>query len=120
MSTWTHLIEVEIPETPEDWVAVPVLLHVHGTPATRDYFSRSFGNWLPGDPAELELQRIEVQDGKGWRKAIPADPYAGESHDQAVLDAVEDWWDAHADQCWDSLDPDGDEADYRRDAAEDR
>jgi hypothetical protein len=25
------------------------------TPETQPYFSRSFGNWLPGDPAEVDV-----------------------------------------------------------------
>jgi hypothetical protein len=120
MNTWTHLIEVEIPETPEDWIAVSVCLTVHGTQATRQYFDKAFGNWLPGDPAELELVGVEIQQGNTWRKALPASPLDMDNRDQAVLDAVDDWWDTHADACWDSFDPDGDEADYRRDAAEDR
>jgi len=32
------------------------------SPATRDYFDRSFGNWLPGDPEELELVSIKFGD----------------------------------------------------------
>lgn len=39
------------------------VIEVHSyTPGTRDYFSTSFGNWLPGDDAEAEWSA--VVDGK--------------------------------------------------------
>jgi hypothetical protein len=117
---WVHVTSVEVQTTPEDWEEMAVNLHVSGTPETRDYFCTGYGNWLPGDPAEIELLRVEMCVKGKWRKAIPADPYAGGHYDQAVLDAVEAWWDEHADSCWESLDEAGDEADYRRDAQQDR
>lgn len=119
---WIHEASVEVQTSPEDWEEMTVALFVSGSPASQPYFDKSFGNYLPGDPADIELLSIEVYDTatKKWRKATPADPYAGESYDQNVLDAVETWWDSHADSCWDSLDEDGDEADYRRDAMQDR
>ena len=118
---WTHVTSVEVQTTPEDWEEMSVALHVSGTPATRDYFCTGYGNWLPGDPAEIELLRVDVCVKGKWRKAIPADIYAGNSNDQNVLDAVEDWWGEHAgSSCWESLDEAGDEADYRRDAQQDR
>jgi hypothetical protein len=116
MVKWCHEIDVQVRTSPEDWDDVVVCLYVSGSPATRDYFCQSHGNWLPGDPAELELLGIEVLDNGTWRKALPA--CYPDTFDQAILDAVEEWWDACSELCWDSLDEDGDLADYRRDAME--
>lgn len=30
--------------------------------ATRDYFCKSFGNWLPGDPEDIEILGGEAED----------------------------------------------------------
>lgn len=27
-------------------------------PGTSDYFDKSFGNWLPGDPPEVQVERV--------------------------------------------------------------
>ncbi len=39
-------------------------LLVEGTAA---FFSRSFGNWLPGEPAHLEFLAARVLDGARWK-----------------------------------------------------
>ena len=33
------------------------------TPGSKDYFDRSFGNWLPGDPPTLEDTELTPKDG---------------------------------------------------------
>jgi len=30
------------------------------SPGTSDYFCKSFGNWLPGDPPEIEVENVEL------------------------------------------------------------
>lgn len=46
-------------------------------PATADYFSKSFGNWLPGDPEEIEVTGAKLfkisQDGDGKQTREPLD-----------------------------------------------
>ena len=106
MPRWTHETTVEVQTTPVDVEDVSVRLHLTGSPATKEYFDRAYGNWLPGDPPEVEVIRVEVFDGSKYRRAIPADPYGGDSHDQPILDAVEDWWDERSAECWDSLEED--------------
>jgi hypothetical protein len=32
------------------------------SPGTSDYFDRSFGNWLPGDPEEIEVESVKFGD----------------------------------------------------------
>lgn len=43
------------------------------TPGSRDYFDRSFGNWLPGDPPEVEILSARSEDGKDWTDEIESD-----------------------------------------------
>ncbi len=53
-------------------------------PGSRDYFDRSFGNWLPGDPAEVEiLEARPLEDGADVEGAL-ADPTKAED---ALLEA---------------------------------
>jgi hypothetical protein len=35
-----------------------VLVKASYSPPTPDYFSKSFGNWLPGEDGEVEIQEI--------------------------------------------------------------
>jgi hypothetical protein len=30
------------------------------SPGTSDYFDRAYGNWLPGDPPEIEVENVEL------------------------------------------------------------
>lgn len=32
------------------------------SPPTQDYFSKSFGNWLPGDPEDIEIVSVTAID----------------------------------------------------------
>lgn len=102
MTIWTHLVEVEIKETPEDWVPIQTRLTVRGIKETPEYFDQGFGNRLPGDPAELELLLVEIVTPNGWREARRQIMF--DHRDQAVLDAVDGWWDDHADETWASAD----------------
>ena len=102
---WSHLISVEVPISPEDFEEVSVLLYVEGRPGAPATFTRSQGQWEPPDDRELDLLRIEMQDpdtGK-WRKPVEAS--SGEIfNDHHVLAAVDEWWDDHCDECWESAD----------------
>lgn len=51
------------------------------TPATSDYFDGSFGNWLPGDPEDVEvLSARAVDEG--------ADVAAVEKDEDRILEAA--------------------------------
>ena len=148
---WTHETTVSYvvgPEGGQDDVEVGVRLYVQGTPATSDYFDRSFGNWLPGDAAEIELLSFEILERASCSccKGTGISPFAlpgeqrpcilchgrGVSHDprrpvpalypdsfdDAVIQAVEAC--DHADTCWDSLGDPNDDGDARYDAWKDR
>jgi hypothetical protein len=42
------------------------------SPGTKDYFCASFGNWLPGDPEEVELEKVElIEVGMKRPRLIP-------------------------------------------------
>ena len=58
------------------------------TPGTRDYFDRSFGNWLPGDPADVEVDSVTICGVSVPFDALPKD--AQERIVEAVMDAAED------------------------------
>jgi hypothetical protein len=50
-------------ETETEMFDIDVEFHYES--GSRDYFSRSFGNWLPGDPAEfyvLEARRADTDE----------------------------------------------------------
>ena len=101
MPKWHHETSVSVRTTPEDEEDISVRLYVRGSHETSDYFDEAFGNFLPGDPAVIELLGVEIFDGPKYRKALPA--IYPDSFDQYVLDAVEAWWDERAGECWESL-----------------
>lgn len=100
---FTHLIEVEVPVSPEDYECISVCLHVMGIPGSTAYYDKNHG-WQPPDDRELELLLIEIQDAntKRFRKAVPS--CYPDIFDQHILDAVDTWWDDHCDECWESAD----------------
>ena len=54
-----------------------------------NYFSKSFGNWLPGDPDELE--DIEIKDGEGNEVNYDDLPPDARAYiDECLMEAVED------------------------------
>ena len=54
--------EIEMPDQ-GDYKEVEVEIDVDFSPGSRDYFCKSFGNWLPGDPISAEITEIRV-DGR--------------------------------------------------------
>jgi hypothetical protein len=130
---WTHDTTVTVivgPEGGEDSIDYDVRLYVSGSPGTPDHFDKGHGNWLPGDPPEVELERFEICEhakcprckGSCWeilpagvrcaacrglgrlttyRKPLPA--CYPDSNDQGVIDAVEAWFADNAETCWESL-----------------
>lgn len=43
---------------------IPVEATIGASPATRDYYDKSLGGWLPGDPGEIELQALKIKHGE--------------------------------------------------------
>ncbi len=39
-----------------------VVIEATYSPPTQDYFSKSFGNFLPGDPEEIEVLSVKAMD----------------------------------------------------------
>lgn len=33
----------------------------HYSKGTKDYFDQAYGNWLPGDPAEVEIKEVYLE-----------------------------------------------------------
>lgn len=70
------------------------------SPGTRDYFDKSFGNWLPGDPASLEDIELVSCDVNPPQTLSESDLTKEELEDVecALLDkGVDDWSDRKAD-----------------------
>jgi hypothetical protein len=42
------------------------------SPGSKDYFCQSFGNWLPGDPPEVEIEKVElIEIGSKKPRLVP-------------------------------------------------
>jgi hypothetical protein len=52
------------------------------------YFSRSFGNYLPGDPPEVEILSAKDEGGKDWTDAIEADAKWRAQVEERALEAA--------------------------------
>lgn len=73
------------------------------TPGTKDYFCKSFGNWLPGDDPLVEIERIElIEIGVPEPSLVPCPEflvediakYAEEHHMAAMIEnGMEDAYD---------------------------
>jgi len=46
-------------------------IHYDVTTSTTPYFSPSFGNWLPGDDAEIEVTCVELELEPGQWVEVP-------------------------------------------------
>jgi hypothetical protein len=58
------------------------------SPGSKDYFCQSFGNWLPGDPPEIEVEDVELIGIDANRKTVyvPCPEYLWKAiSDYAVL-----------------------------------
>lgn len=84
-------------ETETEAYAVEVEFHYES--GSQDYFSRSFGNWLPGDPAEfyvLEARRtdtgeeIELTEAEEAEVESRAPEILAEEIAEAKISAYED------------------------------
>ena len=82
-------------------VEYPCTVQFTASKGSRDYFDRSFGNWLPGDPAEVEIESVTVDD--------TGDDITAE------LTSIEN--DQITDAILDGLDDDGDDEDDARERA---
>lgn len=104
---WHHHVALEVRTTPEDFEEFHIQLLVSGYPGSPATFNKAQGQWDPPEPAELELLDVFFLDPSSPRarytRALPANPLMFDSGDQNVLDAVDVWWDDHADECWESL-----------------
>ena len=59
------------------------------TPGTKDYVDKGWGNWLPGDPPEME--DITIKDGEGNEVYYDDLPLAARTYiDEQLMLAVED------------------------------
>lgn len=103
MPRWTHTISLEVPTLPEgDYEERQVRLHVNGDPGRPKAFSRSQMQWEAPEPASLDLEEVEIFDQGKWRKPIGIHPGVYTS-DNRILEAVDEWWDDHGDECWESF-----------------
>ena len=106
-NTWDYATTVYVtvgPKGGEDEVEVDVLLTVTATSGCAAHYDKSYG-WQPPEDAEIELDAVQIKEGKTYRKS---DKIA----DMAVISAAEAWFDDNAGKVLDSYEPD-----YREDAA---
>jgi hypothetical protein len=78
------------------------------TPGTRDYFDRGYGQYLPGDPAEVEILRVLVNGVDVGADALSKDDVqsieeqaleeASDAAEGDALDAAEARWEAANDR----------------------
>ena len=59
-------------------------VHFTFTPGTKDYFCKSFGNWLPGDDPEVEIERIDLHECGGPEASLVPCP-------EFMLDYIENY-----------------------------
>lgn len=63
------------------------------TAGTADYYSTALGGYLPGDPAEVEIENIVATDPNGVRREMELDDLADDEAmaiEEAVAQAAED------------------------------
>lgn len=90
--TWYYYLKLPMQvggEEDRDTVDIDVMLHVGS-------------EWKPEDDnREISLLKILIIEGNKIIPAIPLD--AAGPNDQAVINAVEIWWDDHCGECWNSF-----------------
>lgn len=60
------------------------------SPPTRDYFDRSYGNWLPGDPEDIEIVSVTAIDEGADVAEVEADVEGLEESVRLQADASAD------------------------------